>query len=157
MRAWLYYRLSNDDNKEQNSLQNQRRICAEYAGLQDIVIVGESFDDNASGMNFRRNGIQKLTAAAEQGLLDAVIIKDFSRLGRHCTQTALFLDFLREHGVHALSVTEQLNPCTEKDDMAIGIRGLLNDYYARDIGKKVRAGFRQKQKEGIVIIPPFGY
>ena len=33
----------------------------------------------------------------------------------------------------------------------------MNDYYARDIGQKIRAGYRQKQKEGLVIIPPFGY
>ena len=39
----------------------------------------------------------------------------------------------------------------------IGVRGLMNDYYAKDIGKKIRAGYRQKQKEGLVITPPFGY
>ena len=27
----------------------------------------------------------------------------------------------------------------------------------KDIGKKIRAGYRQKQKDGIVITPPFGY
>ena len=41
--------------------------------------------------------------------------------------------------------------------MIIGVRGLMNDYYAKDIGKKIRAGYRQKQKDGIVITPPFGY
>ena len=39
----------------------------------------------------------------------------------------------------------------------IGVRGLMNDYYAKDIGKKIRASYRQKQKEGLVITPPFGY
>ena len=34
---------------------------------------------------------------------------------------------------------------------------MFNDYYARDIGKKIRSGYRQKQREGIVINPPFGY
>ena len=45
----------------------------------------------------------------------------------------------------------------EEDDLMIGVRGLMNDYYAKDIGKKIRAGYRQKQKEGLVITPPFGY
>lgn len=45
----------------------------------------------------------------------------------------------------------------EEDDVLIGVRGLMNDYYAKDIGKKVRAGYRQKQREGLVITPPFGY
>ena len=30
-------------------------------------------------------------------------------------------------------------------------------YHAKDIGKKIRAGYRQKQKDGLVITPPFGY
>lgn len=157
MKAWLYYRLSNDDDREHNSLQNQRKICAEYAARSGLEVIDESFDDNASGMNFRRDGIQALTNAVLQGGLDAVIVKDFSRLGRHRTQTALFVDFLREQGVMVISATEQLNSFEEKDDLTIGVRGLLNDFYARDISKKVRAGYRQKQKDGIVIIPPFGY
>jgi len=40
--------------------------------------------------------------------------------------------------------------------MIIGVRGLMNDDYVKDIGKKVRAGYRQKQREGLVIAPPFG-
>lgn len=157
MRAWLYYRLSNEDDKEQNSLQNQRAICAEYADRHGFTVVGESSDENASGMGFSRLGISKLTQAAAQERLDAVIVKDFSRLGRHRTQTALFLDFLREQNVQVISATEHLNSFEEKDDLTISVRGLMNDYYAKDIGKKVRAGYRQKQKEGIVITPPFGY
>ena len=31
MRAWLYYRLSRDENEEMNSLQNQRQILIDYA------------------------------------------------------------------------------------------------------------------------------
>lgn len=83
--------------------------------------------------------------------------EDLSRLGRHRTQTALFIDYLRERGVRVISVTEGLDTASEEDDLVIGVRGLMNDYYARDIGKKIRSGYRQKQREGIVITPPFGY
>lgn len=41
--------------------------------------------------------------------------------------------------------------------MMVGIRGLMNDFYARDIGNKIRHGYREKQKAGIVVTPPFGY
>lgn len=157
MRAWLYYRLSNDDDPEQNSLFNQREICLAYAQKGDFVIIGESSDDNASGMNFNRPGIAKLTEAAENGTIDAVIVKGFSRLGRHRTQTALFIDYLMEKGIRVLSATEGLDSFREEDDLTISVRGLMNDYYAKDIGKKIRAGYRQKQKEGLVIMPPFGY
>ena len=69
----------------------------------------------------------------------------------------MFIDYLREHQVRVISATEGVDTFRDEDDLIIGVRGLMNDYYAKDIGKKIRAGYRQKQKDGIVITPPFGY
>lgn len=157
MRVWLYARLSNDDNREMNSLLNQQEICQAFAEQHGYIIVGQSFDDNISGMSFDRRGLDELTAAVDADMIDAVIVKDLSRLGRHRTQTALFIDYLREHQVRVISATEGVDTFRDEDDLIIGVRGLMNDYYAKDIGKKIRAGYRQKQKDGIVITPPFGY
>lgn len=157
MRVWLYARLSNDDDPAQNSLQNQQAICCAFAEKQGWTIAGSSSDDNISGMNFSRRGLDTLTAAVQAKQIDAVLVKDLSRLGRHRTQTALFIDFLRQQQVRVISVTEGVDTFCEEDDLMIGVRGLMNDYYAKDIGKKIRAGYRQKQKEGLVITPPFGY
>ena len=173
MRVWLYARLSRDEDDELNSLTNQQNIIREYAEKNNYTIVGESFDDNVSGMHFNREGIDKIYEVVEAGKIeaffrerlalireagiDAVIVKDMSRLGRHKTQTALFIDYLRENDVKVLSVTENLDTSNENDDLIIGFKGLFNDMYARDISRKVRAGFLQKQKEGLVMIPPMGY
>lgn len=157
MRVWLYYRLSRDEDEELNSLTNQRKIIHDYAVAQGYEIVGESFDDNISGMHFNREGIDKIYNAVERGLVDAIIVKDLSRLGRHRTQTALFIDYLRENNVRVLSATENIDTFNENDDLIIGFKGLVNDFYARDGSRRVRTGYRQKQKEGIVITPPFGY
>jgi len=157
MRVWIYARLSNDDDQEMNSLLNQQEICHGFAEQHGYTIVGQSFDDNVSGMKFNRRGLDELTAAVDADKIDAVIVKDLSRLGRHRTQTALFIDYLREHQVRVISATEGIDTFRDEDDLIIGIRGLMNDYYARDISKKIRAGYRQKQREGIVITPPFGY
>ena len=157
MRVWLYGRLSNDDDAPVNSLENQMEILRAYAAEKRYRIVGESWDDNVSGMRFDRKGLEQVSRMAGAGLLDAVIVKDLSRLGRHRTQTALFIDFLRGCGVAVLSVTERLNTLEDGDDLIIGARQLMNDYYAKDIGNKIRYGYREKQKEGLVIKAPFGY
>ena len=157
MRVWLYARLSNDDDREMNSLRNQQEICRAYAEKHGHTVVGSSADDNVSGMKFSRRGLDALTAAVDVKSIDAVIVKDLSRLGRHKTQTALFIDYLRQCQVRVLSVTEGIDTFCAEDDLIIGVRGLMNDFYARDIGNKIRAGYRQKQREGIVITPPFGY
>lgn len=157
MRAWIYGRLSNDDDREMDSLTNQMEIGRSYAARKGYKIVGESFDDNISGMRFDRRGLTQCTEAVERGQVDAIIVKDLSRLGRHKTQTALFIDYLRQQNVAILSVTENLNTLRDEDDLTIGVRSLMNDYYAKDIGNKIRHGYREKQKTGLVITPPFGY
>ena len=156
MKVWLYYRLSRDEDEELNSLNNQRKIIYNFAVSNGHEVVGESFDDNVSGMHFNREGIDKIYEV-EPGKIEAIIVKDLSRLGRHRTQTALFIDYLREHDVRVLSATENIDTFNENDDLIIGFKGLVNDFYARDGSRRVRTGYRQKQREGIVTIPPFGY
>ena len=157
MRVWLYARLSRDDDQDMNSLENQRQLIREYAEKNGYEIVGESFDDNISGMHFNRPGIEEITSAVEEKRIDAVIVKDMSRLGRHRTHTAIYLDFLREREVRVLSVTENFDTSKDADDLMIGFKGLFNDMYVRDIACKIHAGYEQKQKDGIVVVPPFGY
>lgn len=157
MKVWLYYRLSRDEDEELNSLNNQRKIIYNFAVSNGHEVVGESSDDNVSGMHFNREGIDKIYEVVEAGKIEAIIVKDLSRLGRHRTQTALFIDYLREHDVRVLSAAENIDTFNENDDLIIGFKGLVNDFYARDGSRRVRTGYRQKQKEGIVTIPPFGY
>ena len=157
MKVWLYYRLSRDEDEELNSLNNQRKIIYNFAVSNGHEVVGESSDDNVSGMHFNREGIDKIYEVVEAGKIEAIIVKDLSRLGRHRTQTALFIDYLREHDVRVLSATENIDTFNENDDLIIGFKGLVNDFYARDGSRRVRTGYRQKQKEGIVTISPFGY
>lgn len=157
MRVWLYGRLSNDDDVRMNSLENQLEIVRAFASEKGHRIVGESFDDNVSGMRFDRKGLNQVTQAVDAGKIDAVIVKDLSRLGRHQMQTALFIDYLRQCGVAVISATEGLDTMDDGHDLIIGVRQLMNDFYAKDIGNKIRHGYREKQKDGIVIKAPFGY
>ena len=124
MRVWLYARLSNDDDRQMNSLSNQLVICRGFAEEHNHIIVGQSEDDNVSGMKFSRRGLDTLIAAVAADKIDGVVVKDLSRLGRHRIQTALFIDYLREHGVRVLSVTEGLDTASDEDDLVIGVRGL---------------------------------
>ena len=89
-------------------------------------------------MRFDREGLDQVITSVEAGLLDVIIVKDVSRLGRHRTRTALLIDYLRQCNVAVLSVTEELNTLSESNDLMIGVKGLVNDFYAKDIGNKIR-------------------
>ena len=75
-----------------------------------------------------------------EGLIDTVLVKDMSRLGRHRTQTDLFIDHLRQNDVKVISVTEGIDSSNENDDLLIGFKQIFNDFYAKDISRKVKAG-----------------
>ena len=66
-----------DEDKELNSLTNQKNILVEYAENNGYTVVGESFDDNVSGMHFNREGIEKIYDEVEKKTIDAVIVKDY--------------------------------------------------------------------------------
>ena len=117
MRVWLYARLSRDDDDEMNSLNNQRKIVREFANKQGYEVVGESFDDNVSGMTFDRDGIREIEKQVEYKAIDAVLVKDMSRLGRHKTDTAVFIDYLRRNDIRVISATENLDTSRQSDDL----------------------------------------
>ena len=109
-------------------------------------------------MTFNRKGLGELEDAVDEGIVEVVLVKYLSRLGRHHTQTELFIDHLRQNKVKVISVTENIDTDNENDDLLIGFKQIFNDFYAKDIARKVRAGVRQKQKnEGLIESLPLGY
>ena len=55
-------------------------------------------------------------------------------------------------------MTEGIDSSNENDDLMIGFKQIFNDFYAKDISKKVKAGVRQKQKgKGLIESLPLGY
>lgn len=157
MRGLAYGRLSRDEDIELESLKNQEAIVVNAIKKGNNTVVDVAMDDNYTGMNFERPGIKRMFELARNGEIDAVFVKDLSRLGRHRTLTLDCIDKLKLLGVRVISVTENIDSFNDSDDLLIGFKGLLNDYYSRDIQKKVIYGFRQKQQEGLVMIPPMGY
>ena len=92
MRVWLYYRLSRDEDKELNSLTNQKKILVDYCDSHGYEIVGESFDDNVSGMHFDRDGIEKIyeeVFSLEKGQIEQLkvsLTRDYERAGETFTE-----------------------------------------------------------------------
>lgn len=157
MRGLAYGRLSRDEDNEQESLKNQEEIVVGFMKKGNHMVVDIVMDDNYTGMNLKRPGIKRMFELARNGEIDAVFVKDLSRLGRHRTLTLDCIDKLKELGVRVISVTENIDSFNEADDLIIGVKGLINDSYSKDIQRKVIYGFRQKQQKGLVMIPPMGY
>ena len=78
----IYIRLSREDgdNRESESITNQRKIITEYVENNNLILIDEYVDDGYTGTNFNRPGFKRMIADIEKKKIDTVITKDLSRL-----------------------------------------------------------------------------
>ena len=157
----LYCRLSQDDKQEgdSNSIINQKKILKKYAMDRGYTNIRFYIDDGISGTTFNRPGFQSMIADVEAGKVKRVIVKDMSRLGRDYLQVGMYTEiFFPEHDVHFIAVNDGVDS-NQEDNEFTPFRNIINEWYAKDTSKKIRAVKRSKGMAGehIGSHPPYGY
>lgn len=160
VRAAIYCRLSKDDDQEgpSASIQNQREMLCRYCDEQGWRVTGIFQDDGWSGLNMDRPDFQRLLAEIEQGRYNVVLTKDLSRLGRNYLQTGqLIEDFFPRHHVRYIALNDAVD--TDVENEITPFRNILNEFYSRDVSKKVHSSYLTKAKSGKFTgcLAPFGY
>ena len=157
----LYCRLSQDDKQEgdSNSIINQKKILKKYAMDRGYTNIRFYIDDGISGTTFNRPGFQSMIADVEAGKVKRVIVKDMSRLGRDYLQVGMYTEiFFPEHDVHFIAVNDGVDS-NQEDNEFTPFRNIIDEWYAKDTSKKIRAVKRSKGMAGehIGSHPPYGY
>lgn len=157
----LYCRLSQDDKQEgdSNSIINQKKNLKKYALDRGYTNIQFYIDDGVSGTTFNRAGFQSMIADVETGKVKRVIVKDMSRLGRDYLQVGMYTEiFFPEHDVHFIAVNDGVDS-NQEDNEFTPFRNIINEWYAKDTSKKIRAVKRSKGMAGehIGSHPPYGY
>ncbi len=152
-----YVRLSRDDDKRNYvSIENQKLILTQYASENGYKIDRWYEDDGVSGYLFDRPGFNQLMMDLDKDV-NRVLVKDFSRLGRHNAKLLLLLDEFQERGKHLIAVDDDYDSLNPNDDI-IGIKTWYNERYVKDASKKIKRVIGSRQKEGTLVVqPPFGY
>ena len=83
--------------------------------------------------------------------IGCVIVKDLSRLGRNAIDTGYYIErYFPSHNVRFISVTDQFDS-ENADNLHGGIilplKNMINEAYALDIGRKIKAQARQDNQE----------
>lgn len=158
----LYCRLSRDDDLEgdSNSIKNQKVILSKYA--QDKGFCNASFyvDDGYSGTNFNRPDFQRLIGDVNDGKVGTIIVKDMSRLGRDYLKVGVYTEItFPDAGVRFIAISDGVDSESQQDNDFTPFRNIINEWYAKDTSKKIRAVFKAKGNSGkhLCTIPPFGY
>lgn len=158
----LYCRLSQDDGNvgDSMSIQSQKAILEKYA--REIGKIAYSFyvDDGYSGTNFQRPSFQRMIADIEDGKIDTVITKDLSRLGRNYLESGAYIEvFFPQHHVRYIAVNDGVDSEQSGGLDITPFKNILNEFYSRDISKKVKSGKHIRALEGKFMgtTAPFGY
>ena len=117
-------------------------FIGDFPRIKDSVYI----DDGISGTRFDRPGFMAMMDEIESGNVATVLVKDMSRVGRDYLKDGLYMETMRELGVHLIGVTD--NADNFNDDEFMPFRNILNEYYARGTSKKIRVTFQAKGKAG---------
>ena len=159
--AALYVRLSRDDDNEgdSNSIAHQIEILKKYAKEHNITQYKIYKDDGFSGTNFNRPGFQEMLSDIESGLVSMVIVKDMSRFGRNYLEVGMYTEIrFPEFDVRFIAVNDGVDSEREDNDFT-PFRNIINEWYAKDTSKKIRAVFKAKGMSGkrLSTQVPYGY
>lgn len=147
----LYERLSKDDELqgESNSITNQKNYLEEYAQAKGLKNIRHYTDDGFSGVTFNRPGFQKMIADVEAGLIDTICVKDMSRLGRNYLKVGYYTEILfPEKNVRFIAINNSIDSATPTDNDFTPFLNIMNEWYAKDTSKKIKAIFQSRMKSG---------
>ena len=170
-KAGIYCRLSVDDASnsakaknyipadESVSIENQYKLLSKFVMLNGWTEVKSYRDDGYSGGNFQRPGFLEMLEDARHGLINLILVKDLSRLGRDFVEVGRYTDVVFPSlGCRFVSVLDCLDTEGDNTDM-LHFRSLMNDYHLKDLSNKVKSVLHTKMRSGqyIAAYAPYGY
>lgn len=158
----LYERLSRDDEMqgESNSITNQKKYLEDYAVQHGFGNIQHFSDDGYSGTNLNRPAFNSLLTEIEAGRVGTVIVKDMSRFGRNYLQVGFYTEMMfPKKNVRFIAVNNGVNSANPADNDFTPFLNIMNEWYAKDTSKKIKAVFKAKMRDGKRVsgAVPYGY
>lgn len=158
----LYERLSRDDEMqgESNSITNQKKYLEDYAVQHGFGNIQHFSDDGYSGTNLNRPAFNSLLTEIEAGRVGTVIVKDMSRFGRNYLQVGFYAEMMfPKKNVRFIAVNNGVDSANPADDDFTPFLNIMNEWYAKDTSKKIKAVFKAKMRDGKRVsgAVPYGY
>lgn len=154
-----YGRISNEDitGSRYISIENQRKIIEKYAKENNMIIDRFFEDDGWSGYSMDRPGFNEIKHLIDENLVDILIAKDLSRVGRHNANVLLFIERAKQHNVRIILVDDNYDSAKDVDDM-LGAKTWLNELHVTQGSRKVRNALKIMQESASLIHRvPYGY
>lgn len=141
----IYCRLSREDLKNGKkdvsmSIHNQQDMLEAYVNEKGWTVYKAYIDDDVTGTTFNRPGFQKMMGDIENGLINCVITKDLSRLGRNYIEAGRHRELFNECGVRYIAIHDNHDSLNDDyNNISTPIKEIMNEMYAADISRKTRS------------------
>ena len=160
----VYCRLSQDDglDGDSNSIINQKKILLDVVARENLPNPILFVDDGFSGTNFDRPAISEALRLVENRQVSNFIVKDLSRLGRSYIKIGQLTEItFPSFDVRFIALNDGVdsNKPNETNSIFLPIKSLMDEMYAADTSKKIRAVVQAKARAGerVTTNPPYGY
>ncbi len=153
--SYLRISVEDGDTNDSQSISGQRSLIMDYIrsqpDLKDAVCL-EFCDDGYSGTNFNRPSVQQLLSKVKGGEIHCIIVKDFSRFGRNYIDVGDYLEqifpFLRVRFISINDGYDSDKQAYAAGDISIAFKNLCNDYYCKDISRKIKSSLQTRRESG---------
>ena len=149
----VYARLSVEKD-EDTSIHTQVMMLHNYVAEHPELKLTETYIDNGfSGTNFDRPDFIRMMDDVRAGKIQCILVKDLSRFGRDFLETGYYIEtLLPKLNVRLISVNDNFDSSREEDvnSIAMPIKNLVNEMYAKDFSRKITAYNDLHRKNGDV-------
>lgn len=161
----VYARLSVEGTERKNeSIGIQIAMAKQYLKEHpEMELYGCYTDLGKTGTNFKREGFERMMQDVRKRHIDCVIVKDLSRFGRNHIEAGNYIQKIFPFmGVRFIALTDGIDTSkanSSTDEMALNLKNLINEMYARDIARKIKSSKQSCQEQGSYTggVPPYGY
>lgn len=112
-------------------------------------------------MNTDRPNFQRMLDDIERKKVNCVITKDLSRLSRNNFEANYFIEkFFLEKEIRYIAILDNVDTYIKSSNNdIIQFKTLINDWYSKDISRKVKSGVWARKEQGLYVAAkaPYGY
>ena len=149
----IYARLSREDNLNgSESIENQLEYIKSYLASRPYLECVDIYIDNGfTGTDFDRPNWQRLMEDVKDKKINCIVVKDLSRLGRNYIETGEFLEKICPFfGIRFIAINDNFDTDTAEANgqLSVSLSNIINDYYAKDISRKVTSALKTKMENG---------
>ena len=151
-KAGLYARLSEEteENRERATVETQMELLRKFAAeREDMVVAKEYTDISCTGTNFERPGFEEMMRDMRDGVIDCIVVKDLSRLGRDYVETGNYIERVFPFfGVRFIAVTDGYDSEKPGGELVMPLKNMVNEMYVKDLSKKMKTAHRAMWQKG---------